>query len=196
VEGKVHEVTLLLHRWRAGDRSAEGRLFELLLPDLRRIAGRYFSGERAAHTLQPTALVNEGFLRLAAAKTVDWQDRGHFFAIAARVMRRCLIDHARARPEVAFLPLEGLPEGLIATRNPLEVAIAVDALLDELGKEWPQRQSVVELKYFLGMTDEEAAEALGLSLHTLQREWHRARRWLFDRLSRPWKATPNATSSS
>lgn len=186
METTGYEVTQLLHRWRAGDRDAEQRLFELLMPELRRMAGRYFR-ERDGHTLQPTALVNKGFLRLLAAKNVDWQDRGHFFAIAARIMRRCLIDHARVRPDVAFLPMDGLPEAVLGTRKPVEVAIAVDTLLDELGKESPQQRSVVEMKYFSRMTGEEAAEALGLSLHTLQREWYRARRWLFDRLS----ARPN-----
>src|SRR5262245_23095633 len=107
------EITQLLHQWRTGDRQAESRLFELLLPDLRKIAGRCFRGERPGHTLQPTALVNEAFLRLAAAKNIEWRDRGHFFALAARIMRRYLIDHARARPSVQFLPMQGLPERVV-----------------------------------------------------------------------------------
>ena len=166
------------------------------MPDLHRIAASYFRGERAGHTLQPTALVNEGFLRLAAAKGIDWQDRGHFFVIAARIMRRCLIDHARSRPGVDFCSIEVLPEGILGRRSNLEVAIAIDALLEEMAAEFPQRCSVVEMKFFLGMTDEEAADSLGLTLHTLQREWYRARRWLFDRLSvSQWKITPNKTSA-
>jgi len=186
------EVTLLLREWRAGDREAEGKLFELLLPDLRKIAGRCFRGERQGHTLQPTALVNEAFFRLAKAKNIDWQDRGHFLAVAARVMRRYLIDYARARPSVRFLPMEGLPERILASRSPLEFAISMDALLDELENQSHQQRVVVELKFFLGMTDAEAAEELHLSLHTLQREWYRARRWLFERLSaEPCPAVPN-----
>src|SRR5215471_8861328 len=96
------EITLLLREWRAGDREAESKLFELLLPDLRKIAVRCFRGERPGHTLQPTALINEAFLRLACAKNIDWRDRGHFLALSATIMRRYLIDHARSRPRVAF----------------------------------------------------------------------------------------------
>ena len=176
------EITLLLRQWRTGDRHVEDRLFELLMPDLRKIAGRCFRGERPGHTLQPTALINEAFLRLAKNNHIEWQDRGHFLAISARVMRRYLIDHARPM-RVNFLPLEGLPERVLGTRTPLELAITIDALLDELEKESQQRREVVELKFFLGLTDSEAADALDLTLHTLQREWYRARRWLFERLS-------------
>lgn len=177
------EITELLRQWGAGDRRAQDRLFELLLPDLRKIAGRCFRGERLGQTLQPTALVNEAFLRLAKIKNIEWQERGHFLAVSARIMRRYLIDHARARPSINFLPLEGLPEGVLGHHTPLELAIAVDVLLDELETESHQKRAVVELKFFLGLTDPEAADALNLSLHTLQREWHRARCWLFERLS-------------
>ena len=177
------EITQLLQQWRAGDLQAEGALFKLLLPDLRKIAGCCFRGERSGHTLQPTALVNEAFVRLVHAKNIEWRDRGHFFALAARIMRRFLIDHARAQPSVQFLPMEGFPERVLGRRTPLEIAITIDDLLNELEKESPQRRSVVELKFFLGMTDEEAADALNLKLHTFQREWHRARLWLFTRLS-------------
>jgi RNA polymerase sigma-70 factor (ECF subfamily) len=176
------EITQLLGKWRAGDRDAESRLFELLLPDLRRMARRYFRSERAGHTLQPTALVNEAFLRLISSKDIDWQDRGHFFAIAARVMRRYLIYHAKHKPSVPFLAMEGIPEPVADRYKRVELTLAVDALLDELGKESPQRRSVVELKFFLGLSDEDAAQALNLTLHTFQREWYRARRWLFERL--------------
>ena len=158
------EITQLLRQWGTGDRQAEDRLFELLLPDLRKIAGRCFRGERPGHTLQPTALVNEAFLRLAKNKNIEWQDRGHFLAISARIMRRYLIDHARARPSVSFLPMEGLPERVLGTHTPLELAITVDALLDELEAESHQRRAVVELKFFLGLTDAEAADALNLTL--------------------------------
>ena len=186
------EITQLLQQWRTGNRQVESRLFELLMPDLRNIAGRCFRGERAGHTLQPTALVNEAFLRLATAKNIDWRDRGHFFALAARVMRHYLIDYARSRPSVSFLPMEGLPERVLGRHTPLELAIAIDALLDELEIESHQRRAVVELKFFLGLTDEEAADALNLTLHTLQREWYRARRWLYERLSaEPCKVVPN-----
>lgn len=176
------EITLLLHRWREGDPQAEPALFEALMPDLRKIAGCCFRGESPGHTLQPTALVNEAFLRLARAKNIDWRDRGHFFAIAARIMRRFLIDHARGRPSVQFLAMDGFPERVLGQRTPLEMAITIDTLLDELDKVSRRQRAVVELKFFLGLTDEEAAEALNLTLHTLQREWYRARRWLFERM--------------
>src|SRR5215469_12014984 len=190
------EITQLLHRWRAGDQDAENRLFEEIMPELRAIAARYLRKELSGHTLQPTALVNEAFLRLAAAKNIDWHDRGHFLALAARVMRRHLIDHARARPDVHFMALEGLPECVLSNQTKLEQVVAVDELLDELGKENHQRREVVELKFFLGLTDNEAAEALNLNLHTFQREWYRARRWLFEHLSaKKWDAAPNAISA-
>ena len=193
---EASEITQLLHRWSTGDHDAEARLFELVLPELRVLAARYLRRERSGHTLQPTALVNEAFLRLAAAKDIDWHDRGHFLALAARVMRRHLIDHARSRPDVHFLALDGLPEYVLSNHTKLELVVAVDELLDELGKEYPQRRSVVELKFFLGLTDVEAAEALNLNLHTFQREWYRARRWLFERLStKKWNAVPNAISA-
>src|SRR5437016_1016294 len=136
-------ITPLLHKWRAGEQGAESRPFELLLPDLRRIARRCFGGERSGHTLQPTALVNEAFFRLAKAKNIDWQDRGHFFAIAVRIMRRYLIDYARGRPDVEFLPLEGVPERILGRYTRLELAIAIDALLEELETESPRRRSIV-----------------------------------------------------
>jgi len=191
-----NQITHLLHQWQGGDSAAESDLFELLLPDLRKMAGSYFRRERAGHTLQPTALVNEAFLRLASSKGVNFQDRGHFLAVAARIMRRYLIDHSRGRPGADIVPLEGLPERVVGMRTPLETALAIDTSLEELGKESPTRRSVVELKFFLGLTDEEAAEALNLTVHTLQREWYRARRWLFERLSaEPCKTqTPNTTN--
>ena len=183
MEDSPGEITILLEQWRGGDRAAESKLFELLIPDLRKIARNCFRGERPGHTLQPTALVNEAFLRLAKAKNIDWQDRGHFLALSARVMRRYLIDHARSQPSVLFLPMDGLPERILGSHTPLELSIAIDTLLDELEQESHQRRAVVELKFFLGLTDEEAAEALNLPLRTVQREWHRARRWLFERLT-------------
>jgi RNA polymerase sigma factor (TIGR02999 family) len=182
VASKPSEITRLLHQWRGGDRDAEARLFELLMPDLRKMADRVFRNEREGHTLQPTALVNEAFMRLARTKNVEWNDRGHFFAIAATIMRRYLIDYARARPNVELLPMEGLPDRVLGSYTKLELAVAVDSLLGELEQESSQRRNIVELKFFLGLTDEEAAEAMNLTLHTFQREWARARRWLFERL--------------
>ena len=112
------EITQLLQQWRTGDRQVEDRLFDLLMPEMHQIAERCFRRERPGNSLQPTALVNEAFLRLAKSREVDWQDRGHFLAISARVMRRYLIDHARTRPDILFLPMEGLPERFLGTRTP------------------------------------------------------------------------------
>ncbi len=145
------EITVLLQQWRTGDRQVEGRLFELLTPEMHQIAERCFRGERPGNSLQPTVLVNEAFLRLAKSKDLDWQDRGHFLAISARVMRRYLIDHARARPNALFLPMEGLPERFLGTHSSSELVIAVDELLNDLEKESPSRRSLVELKFFLGI---------------------------------------------
>jgi len=176
------EITILLQQWRSGDREAESKLFEILLPELRRIAGHIFRHERPNHTLQPTALVNEAFLRLVNAK-IDWQNREHFKRVAARVMRRYLIDHARARPHVNFLPFEEAPDVARAKYTPEEWQIAVRIALDELEVDFPQRRKIVELRFALGFTDEEAAEELNVSLRSLQRESFEARKWLFQRLT-------------
>src|SRR5436305_4180849 len=188
------EITQLLRLWRSGNQAAESKLFELLAPDLRKMARGYFRRERDGHTLQPTALVNEAFLRLATAKHLDWQDRAHFFAVSARIMRRYLVDYARAKP-IANVPLYLIEEKPLGGQFQVELALAVDVLLDDLGKESPRRRTVVELKFFLGLTDQEAAEALNLTLHTFQREWSRARRWLFERLeSKERKAEGNSAN--
>jgi len=184
MESDRGEVTQLLRQWRAGDAGVEARLFELMLPDLHKIAERCFRREPAGNTLQPTALVNEAFIRLAKSKAIDWQDRGHFLAISARVMRRFLIERARVRPDIIFLPVDGVPEEITGRRSPSEVVIAVDELLNELERVSSVQRSVVEVKFFLGLTDQEGAVALDLTLHTFQREWSRARRWLFERLTR------------
>lgn len=177
------EITELLRDWREGDRSAEARLFEILMPELRKIAASSFRNERLGHTLQPTALINEAFLRLVKARTVDWQDRRHFLALAAKVMRRFLIDYARSRPSVHIVPIEQLPPEVARSRPEVEMVVIIDALLDELELQSPQQRAAIELKFLLGLTDAESAETLGLTLHTFQRQWHRARKWLFEKLT-------------
>jgi RNA polymerase sigma factor (TIGR02999 family) len=159
-------------------------MYERLGPDLKKIAQCYFRRERPGHTLQPTALVNEAFIRLQKARQLDWRDRGHFLAISARIMRRFLIDYARGKHgiKLEFPSEEGFPPAVVQQQTPLELAITIDKLLDELGAESPQQRSIVELKYFLGLTDEEVADALDLSLRTMQREWLRARVWLYNKL--------------
>ncbi|MBL8175791.1 MAG: RNA polymerase subunit sigma-70 [Bryobacterales bacterium] len=181
------EVTALLERVRAGDKQAENRLFEIVMPQLRRLAQSLLNRERPDHTLQGTELVNEVYLRLAGAK-LSLRDRAHFFAVTARAMRRELIDYARSRPKVDVLPLEGLPEGLTSFSERRDLALAIDELLDRMRETMPLECSIVELKFFFGMTDEETAEVLDLPLRSMQSKWHDARIWLFERAeAQQWK---------
>jgi RNA polymerase sigma factor (TIGR02999 family) len=190
------EVTELLRRWRAGDLSAEPLLFELVQPELHRLAEYYMRHERAGHTLQPTALLNETYLRLTGAREADWRDRHHFYALAARAMRRFLIDYARNRGAGIRLPLDEIAPFLAADSKNLDLAIAIDAILEELAKENREGASMVELKYFLGLSDEDAAEALNLPVRTAQRRWVEARKWLFEQLeNQGWNITRKATTS-
>jgi RNA polymerase sigma factor (TIGR02999 family) len=176
------DITQLLHQWREGSREAENQLFSLVLPNLRRLAHYLMQRERKDHSLQATELVDQVYFRMVAARERDWQNRKHFFAIAARAMRRHLIDHARGRPSAEFVGLEGLESVLPGDSGKLDVAIAVDRLLDEMAETKPEWSMLVEMKFFLGLTDEEAAEAMGVKLRTMQRTWSDARRWLYTRM--------------
>jgi RNA polymerase sigma factor (TIGR02999 family) len=173
------DITGLLQRWREGSQEAENELFTLVLPNLRRLARYLMKGERKGHTLQPTELVDQIYFRLVRAKDRDWQNRAHFFAIAGRAMRRYLIDHARGRPHAEFVALEGIKDFLPADSAKVDLAITVDRLLEQLAETKPEWCRLVEVKYFLGLTDEEAADALGMKLRTMQRMWLDARQWLF-----------------
>jgi RNA polymerase sigma factor (TIGR02999 family) len=179
----TREITRLLRRWSEGSRDAESELFRVVMPDLRRLAQYFMKGERNAHPLQATELVDQIYLRLVAAKDRDWQNRRHFFAIAARAMRRHLIDCARARPKAQFVAFDAIEGALGASSSKLQLALEVDALLDELNRTQPELCAIVEAKFFLGLSDDEAAEALGLKLRTMQRKWQDARRWLFARVT-------------
>jgi RNA polymerase sigma factor (TIGR02999 family) len=176
------DITGLLQKWRDGNPAVENELFALVLPDLRRLAYFLMSRERKGHSLQPTELVDQIYLRLVNARDRDWQNRKHFFALAARAMRRHLIDHARARPGAGFAPMEGMDDLLPARGADLDQAITVDRLLNELAQIKPEWCTVVELKYFLGFSNEEAAETLGMKLRTIERMWFDARKWLFERM--------------
>jgi RNA polymerase sigma factor (TIGR02999 family) len=176
----MDDITRLLHLWRAGDRDAENELFALVFPNLRRLAHYLMKSERRGHTLQPTELVDQVYLRLVGAKDQDWRNRRHFFAFAARTMRRYLIDYARRRPDADFVGLESVKEFLPAESAKLNIAITVDQLLTKLAETKPEWCEVVEVKYFLGLTDDEAAEALNIPLRTMQRMWRDARQWLFE----------------
>jgi RNA polymerase sigma factor (TIGR02999 family) len=180
VRGEMGDVTELLHKWREGSHDAENELFAMVLPNLRRLAHYLMQGERKGHSLQPTELVDQVYFRLVAAKNRDWQNRRHFFAIAGRAMRRHLIDHARGRPDAEFVTLEGIQNLLPADSAKVELAITIDRLLDRLAATKPEWCTLVEVKYFLGLTDEEAADVLGMKLRTMQRMWLDARKWLFE----------------
>ena len=160
----------------------EERLFALVLPDLHKLARYMMRGERADHSLQATVLINEAYFRLVGAKDRDWENRRHFFAVAARAMRHLLIDYARGRPKGAKVPIEGLEEMLRGRDEQLELGLTINELLHEMETDHPEWCTIVELKFFAGFTDEEAAEALGLSLRTMQRQFGDARRWLFQKL--------------
>ena len=179
---KTGDITLLLHQWREGSRSAENELFALVLPNLRRLAHHLMKGERKGHSLEATELVDQVYFRLVAAKDRDWQNRQHFFAIAARAMRRYLIDHARGRPNAEFVALEGIENLLPASSAKLDQAVTIDRLLEQLSETKPDWCTLVEVKYFLGLTDEEAADTLGLKVRTMQRMWRDARQWLFEHM--------------
>jgi RNA polymerase sigma factor (TIGR02999 family) len=175
-----------LQQWRLGDRDAEARLFELVEPDLRRAAQYVFSGERRGRTLQPTALLNETYIKLHGAREIDWRNRGHFFAVAARAMRRYLIDYARTHKKPPSVPPDLLPE--LAASLPagnLELAIEIDRLLEELNAMDPEFCSVVDIKYFYLTRDQH------------QKRWMRARAWLFERVGGPGcKEKASGTSGS
>ncbi len=173
-------VTVLLRQMQSGDGVALDRLMELVYPDLRRIARAHFREERRERLLQPTALVNEAYLRLVAHREHNWRNRAHFFGAAAQLMRRILIERARAR--MADKRAGGEPEPLdealgLSDGRPLEL-LALDEALAELARISPRQAQVVEMRYFGGLTVEEAAEALGLTARTIDRDWAVARAWL------------------
>jgi RNA polymerase sigma factor (TIGR02999 family) len=179
------DVTGLLAAWGQGDRTADSRLMAAVYADLRRVARRRLGAERADHSLAPTALVHEAYLRLVGLRRVRWQNRSHFYAIAARVMRRILVDHARSHAAAkrgdAGLRVP-LGEHLGATMPRDVQLLDLDAALDRLAAIDPRLGDLVVLRYFGGLTVEEAAEVLGLSPATVKRDWMRARAWLFREL--------------
>jgi RNA polymerase sigma factor (TIGR02999 family) len=180
-------VTGLLIDWSNGDRGALDRLMPLVYEELRNIARRHLSMEDSAHTLQSTALVNEAYLRLVDQQRVHWQNRAHFFAVAAQMIRRILLDHARRRSAAkrgGAATLLTLDEGLVATRYRNIDLVALDEALNALAQLDSQQERVVEMRFFAGLTIAETAEALGISTATVQRDWVTAKAWLFDRLSR------------
>ncbi len=179
------QVTDLLHAWGEGDETALHQLVPLVESELRRLAGAYMARERPGHTLQPTALVNEAFLRLVDAQGVRWHGRAHFFGIAARLMRRVLVDHARARGfqkrggGAQTVPLETT---ILVSRAPDIALLDLDHALDSLAEVDERKARVVEMRFFGGMTVEETAGALGVSGDTVKRDWRLAKLWLLKTL--------------
>jgi RNA polymerase sigma factor (TIGR02999 family) len=176
------ELTQLLADWGNGDRSALDKLFPLVHSELRRIAQRQMSQERPGHTLQATALVNEAYLKLAGQQGFDWQNRAHFFAVCAPVMRHILIDHARAHARDkrgGGAVKVSLNDALVVAEDQAAHFIALDEALRVLEPLDPQKSKIVELRYFGGLSIEEAAEVLNVSPRTVRREWQRAKAWLY-----------------
>jgi len=187
VSNVTHDVTALLIEWRGGDHRAVEKLLPLVHDELRRLAQRHMAGERRDHVLQATALVNEVYLRLVDIRRVQWQDRAHFFAMAARLMRRVLVDFARARKNqkrggalrrVTFD--QNLP---VVSDTPVDL-IAIDEALRSLAVQYDRKSQVVELRFFGGLSVEETADVLKVSPETVMRDWKFAKHWLMRELSR------------
>ena len=177
-----NEVSLLLLNWSEGDRAALDKLVPLVYDELRRLARHFMRQEREGHTLQTTALVNEAYVRLIDQRSVRWQNRAHFFAVAAQLMRRILVDHARSRRyakrggdarQVSF------DEAAIVSRERGAELVAVDDALTDLAARDPRKSQIVELRFFGGLNIEETAEVMGISPTTVQREWRSAKAWLY-----------------
>jgi RNA polymerase sigma factor (TIGR02999 family) len=180
------KVTELLRAWRDGDQDALNKLTPIVYQDLRKLARRHLRTERADHTLQPTALINETYMRLVDYNRMQWEDRAHFLAVSAQLMRRILVDYARRRHgkrggSVRHVPLESNFE--IGFDPRLKDALALDEALQRLARMDPRKAEVVELRYFGGLSVEEAAEALGVSTPTVMRDWSSAKAWLYRELS-------------
>jgi RNA polymerase sigma factor (TIGR02999 family) len=181
------DLTGLLLEWADGDKAALDRLTPLVYDEIRRIAHRYIQREREGHTLQTTALVHEAYVRLAGSQSVAWQNRNHFFAVTAQVMRRILIDHARRRQylkhggEAQRVPFDSLQVALMSQPRAAEL-LALDEALAELAKLDGRKGAVVELRYFGGLSIEETAAVLEISPMTVRRDWRAAKAWLFRRM--------------
>ncbi len=181
------EVTQLLRAWSQGDADAFDRVLPLVYQELHRMAARYLVGERSTVSLQTTVLVNEVCMRLLGWDPVRWQNRGHFFGVSAQMMRHVLVDIARRRraerrggPNAIHLPLDGVD---IPASEPAVDLLAVDDALQLLAVEDPRKAQVVELRFFGGLTVEETAEALGISVRTVHTDWALARAWLYRTLT-------------
>jgi RNA polymerase sigma factor (TIGR02999 family) len=191
-------VTSLLRKWRAGDSQALDELVPAVYSELRRIARRYCSREAPGHTLQGTALVHEAYLRLIRQEPVDWQNRAQFFGVAARTMRRILIEHARRRgaeKRGGGAASSTLHDDALVDREANIDILLLDRALHELGALDPRRARVVEMRFFGGLTEAEIAAVLGVSEPTVRRDWMIAKAWLFRKMSGTMKPARHATGN-
>jgi RNA polymerase sigma factor (TIGR02999 family) len=174
------DVTRLLVAWGNGDQAALAELIPLVYDELRRLAGRYMRREGRCHTLQTSALINEAYLRLVSQKSVQWQNRAHFFGVAAQLMRRILVDHARSRSRAkrgGGAQMVSLVEQAAMSKEVAEV-VALDVALSNLAEMDPRKSQIVEMKFFGGLTNEEVAEVLKVTTRTVERECRKAKAWL------------------
>jgi RNA polymerase sigma factor (TIGR02999 family) len=181
------ELTELLRRWGGGDQSALATIVDLAYPELRKIARRCLSTERSEHTIQATALVHEAYLRLVDVRHVRWQERAQFFAIVAKVMRRILIEHARARgcaKRGGGVRLINLDEALMISGKLDSEIVRLDSALEQLAKFDSRKAQVVEMRYFGGLTSNEIAAVLGVSPQSVNRDWSLAKAWLAREMGR------------
>lgn len=177
-------ISRLLADWANRDPAARERLVPIVYDELRRLAHHYMRGERSGHTLQTTALVNEVYLRLAGIDALQWRDRAHFFAMAATLMRRVLVDYARQRARDkrgAGVTVTSLDENAVAPQPAVDI-VALDEALARLAAVDPQQGRVIELRFFAGLSVEETAEVLGISPATVKRDWATAKLWLYNEL--------------
>lgn len=186
-QGSREDVTGLLLAWSEGDQAALDKLMPLVYAELHRLAKRYMGREHAGHTLQTSALVNEAYLRLVDAHGVRWQNRAHFFAVSAQIMRRILVDFARARKNLkrgGGARQVTLDEGLVVSPESGADLLALDEALEKLEVLNPRQSKVVVLRYFGGLNEEEVAEALNVSPRSVRHDWSLARAWLYRELFR------------
>jgi RNA polymerase sigma factor (TIGR02999 family) len=184
---KADQITELLQSWSQGNRAASEKLIPLIYEELHRLAQRYMSDEHQGHTLQATALVNEAYVRLVDSTWTGFENRTHFFAVCAQVMRRILVDWARSRKALkrgAGVPELALNEAIAGTAQPGSDLVAIDDALTALAKVDPRKSQVVELRFFGGLSVEETAEVLKISPETVHRDWKSAKSWLRSELQK------------
>ena len=197
-ESSAVDITQLLRDWQRGDREALDRLMPLVYDELHLIASRHLARERPERTLQTTALVNEAYMKLVDQRKVDWQNRAHFFALAARLMRRIVLDDVRKRRrekhggDVVRIPIEGLQVSAPAARMDAVDVLELDRALTQLEALDADQGRIVELRYYGGLTIEETAAVMGVSTATIKREWAMAKGWLFRTLTDGTEPAPTA----